>query len=73
MQYEYKISPVTNDGTSNLCGSLTVKLNQAGKQGWELVSIISQNSLGSSSYNILGMLQKHFLVLKRPVKAEVSP
>lgn len=72
MQYEYKTIPVTNDETSNLCEGLTGKLNRVGKQGWELVSVISQNRLGSSSYNILGITQKQFLVLKRAIAAEVS-
>lgn len=72
MQYEYKTLPVTNDETCNLCDGLTAKLNQVGKQGWELVSIISQNGLGSSSYNIFGITQKQFLVLKRAIDAEVS-
>lgn len=73
MQYEYKTLSVTNDEASNLCEGLTAKLNQVGKQGWELVSIISQNSLGSSSYNIFGITQKQFLILKRAIQAEVSP
>lgn len=73
MQYEYKILPVTNDETSNLCESLMAKLDQVGKQEWELVSIISQNGLGSSSYNIFGITQKQFLVLKRAIATEVSP
>lgn len=72
MQYEYKTLPVTNDATSNLYVGLTVKLNQIGKQGWELVSIFSQNSLGISSYNIFGITQKQFLVLKRAIESEVS-
>ena len=73
MQYEYKTLSVTNDEASNLCEGLTAKLNQVGKQGWELVSIISQNGLGSSSYNIFGITQKQFLVLKRAIATEVSP
>lgn len=73
MQYEYKTLPVTNDETGNLCKALTAKLSQAGKQGWELVSILSQNSLGSSPYSILGITQKQFLILKRVIETEVSP
>lgn len=72
MQYEYKTLSVTNDEASNLCEGLTAKLNQVGKQGWELVSIISQNGLGSSAYNIFGITQKQFLILKRAIEAEVA-
>lgn len=72
MQYEYKTLPISNDEISNLCEGLMAKLNQVGKQGWELISIISQNGLGSSSYNIFGITQKQFLVLKRAIVAEVS-
>lgn len=73
MQYEYKILPVTNDEVSKFCEGLTDKLNQVGKERWELVSIISKNSLGSSSYNIFGITQKQFLVLKREIALEASP
>lgn len=72
MQYEYKTLPVMNDESSNLCEVLTDKLNQVGKQGWEFVSVISQNSFGSSSYNIFGIIPKQFLVLKREIAGEVS-
>lgn len=72
MQYEYKSVPVSNNETNNSCDALTAKLNQMGKHGWELVSIFSQNSLGSSSYNIFGFTQKQFLVLKREIATEVS-
>lgn len=72
MQYEYKTLSVTNDEVSNLCEGLTAKLNQVGKSGWELASVISQSGLGSSSYNIFGITQKQFLVLKRTIAAEVS-
>ena len=67
MQYEYKTILVTGDEISSLCEGFTAKLNQIGKQGWELVSIISQTGLGSSSYNVLGITQKQFLVLKRAI------
>lgn len=40
MQYEYKTLFVTDDEMSSTCDGLTAKLNQMGKQGWELVSII---------------------------------
>lgn len=73
MQYEYKTLPISNDEIGSSCDGLAGKLNQMGKYGWELVSIISQNGLGSSSYNILGITQKQFLVLKRSIPEEVIP
>lgn len=52
---------------------VTVKLNEFGSNGWELVSILSQHSLGSSPHNLLGITQKRFLVLKKLVAQEVAP
>lgn len=72
MQYEYKTLPVTSDEIYPMGEGLTKKLNQIGKQGWELVSILSQNGVGSSSYNIFGITQKQFLLLKRAITAEKS-
>lgn len=64
MQYEYKTVAITNDEIGD---GLTVKLNKMGIQGWELISILSKNGLGSSSYNILGITQKQFLIMKRMI------
>lgn len=64
MQYEYKTVAITNDEIGD---GLTAKLNKMGMQGWELISILSKNSLGSSSYNILGITQKQFLIMKRMI------
>lgn len=64
MQYEYKIVAITNDEIGD---GLTTKLNKMGMQGWELISILSKNGLGSSSYNILGITQKQFLIMKRMI------
>lgn len=64
MQYEYKKVAITNDEIGD---GLTAKLNKMGMQGWELISILSKNGLGSSSYNILGITQKQFLIMKRMI------
>lgn len=64
MQYEYKTVTITNDEIGD---GLTIKLNKMGMQGWELISILSKNGLGSSSYNILGITQKQFLIMKRMI------
>lgn len=64
MQYEYKTVTITNDEIGD---GLTTKLNKMGMQGWELISILSKNGLGSSSYNILGITQKQFLIMKRMI------
>lgn len=72
MQYEYKTFPITPEETCNLCEGLTAKLNHVGKQGWELVTVFSQNALGSTPYNILGLTQKQFFVVKRAIKTGSS-
>lgn len=64
MQYEYKTVTITNDEIGD---GLTTKLNKMGMQGWELISILTKNGLGSSSYNILGITQKQFLIMKRMI------
>lgn len=72
MYYEYKTLPLQGDELDNSCEGLIAKLNEIGKSGWELISILSQNGLGSSPHNIFGITQKQFLVLKRPVVQEVK-
>lgn len=64
MQYEYKTIAITND---EICDGLTARLNQMGMQGWELISILSKNGLGNTSYNILGITQKQFMIMKRAI------
>lgn len=64
MQYEYKTVTITNDEIGD---GLTIKLNKMGMQGWELISILTKSGLGSSSYNILGITQKQFLIMKRMI------
>lgn len=72
MYYEYKTLPLYGDELDNSCEGLIDKLNEIGKSGWELISILSQNGLGSSPHNIFGITQRQFLVLKRPVAQEVK-
>lgn len=72
MYYEYKTLPLHGDELDNSCEGLIDKLNEIGKSGWELISILSQNGLGSSPHNIFGITQRQFLVLKRPVAQEVK-
>lgn len=67
MQYEYRAMSIGSDEIDNSCQGLMGKLNEAGNSGWELVSIFSLQSIGSSPYNLLGMRQRQFLVLKRPL------
>lgn len=72
MQYEYKTMSIGSNEIDNSCQGLMGRLNEAGKSGWELVSILSHQSIGSSPYNLLGMRQKQFLVLKRPLTQKSS-
>lgn len=67
MQFEYKTLPLHGGELDNSGERLTAKLNEIGKSGWELVCVLSQNGLGSSQYNVFGITQKQFLVLKRPI------
>lgn len=73
IRYKYKTVPITGEVLDNQCEVLTVKLNEFGSNGWELVSILSQHSLGSTPYNLLGITQKRFLVLKKLVAQEAFP
>lgn len=72
MQFEYKTLPLHGGELDDSGEGLTAKLNEIGKSGWELVSVLSHNGLGSSPYNVFGITQKQFLVLKRPVAQGVS-
>lgn len=72
MSYEYKILPLYGSGLEDSCERLTAKLNEIGKGDWELVTILSQNRLGSSPYNIFGITQRQFFVFKRPFIREGS-
>lgn len=70
MQFEYKTLPLHGGELDNSGDGLTVKLNEIGKSGWELVSVLTQNGLGSSPHNVFGITQKQFLVLKRAIVQE---
>lgn len=72
MQFEYKTLLLHGGELDDSGEGLTAKLNEIGKSGWELVSVLSQNGLGSSLYNVFGITQKQFLVLKRPIAQGAS-
>lgn len=72
MRYEYKTLTITNDKLENSCKGLMAMLNHMASSGWELVSILSNHSLGSSQYNLFGIIQKQFLILKRPTVQKTS-
>lgn len=72
MYYEYKALPLHGNELENTCKGLTAVLNEMNKSGWEFVSILSHNGLGSSSLNIFGITQKQLLIFKRPLSQEAA-
>ena len=73
-QFEYVMVALSSKDMENIEHCFTDKLNNFGKEGWELVSVITKPCLGGSQYNLLGITQKNIFVLKREiVKSEVSP
>lgn len=67
-QYEYMTAALNGKDMDDSDGLFAVKLNKHGKNGWELVSVISQPCLGSSQYNLLGISQKNTLIFKRQLE-----
>lgn len=64
-QFEYKTIVLNSKDMDDTNEHLTDKLNKYGKNGWELVSFVTQPSLGSSKYNLVGITQKNILIFKR--------
>lgn len=64
MKYEYMTIALSKHESDD-SGVLAAKLNGYGKNGWELVSVVSQPCLGSVPYSLIGISQKNTLILKR--------
>lgn len=65
MSYEYKVLSMNNDSPTNLENQIEKNLNQMGDLGWEVVTILNQQGVGKSRYNLLGVTTQFYLVLKR--------
>lgn len=65
VQYEYETILLNSRDVDEAGNSLTGKLNAYGKDGWELVSSLTQPCLGSSQYSLIGISQKYILIFKR--------
>ncbi len=64
--YEYKtITFETGQSISDFSSSMENELNNLGKDGWELVSLISNPHLGSTKYALVGISINILAVLKR--------
>ena len=50
--------------------SLADKLNIYGKDGWELVSALTQPCSSSSQYSLIGITQKYILIFKQRLEQE---
>ena len=66
MQYHYKIINVSMDEFGNR-NYLEDKLNELSQKGWELVTAVNQQGIGSTPYNILGIMSKCDFIFKKPV------
>lgn len=71
-QYEYQTVVVNNGNLKEANSGLTSMLNSYGKYGWELVSSLTQPSLGSTQYSVLGISQKYTFIFKRQLESRVT-
>ena len=65
-KFEYRTVILKGTDMTDSNHDLSERVNEYGKDGWELVSIVSQTGLGSSPYNLVGISQKNILIFKRP-------
>ena len=64
-EFEYKTMSIDSKETEHSDKSLTEKLNNYGKDGWELVTCFAYPYIGSSQYSLIGIAQKATLIFKR--------
>ena len=70
MQFKYKTLLMSSKDVDDISVSLADKLNVYGKDGWELVSALTQPCLGSSQYSLIGITQKYILIFKQQLEHE---
>ena len=64
-EFEYKTISIDSKEIEHSEKPLSDKLNNYGKDGWELVACFAYPSIGSSQYSLIGIAQKAVLILKR--------
>lgn len=69
-KFEYKIMSVDSKETDKHDSLLADRLNQYGKDGWELATSIACPCIGSSQYSLIGLAQKTTLIFKRRLLSE---
>ena len=63
-KFEYKIMFVDSKETDKPDSLLTDRLNQYGKDGWELAASFACPCIGSSQYSLIGLAQKTTFIFK---------
>ena len=69
-EFEYKTMSVDSKETDKLDSLLADRLNQYGKDGWELAASFACRYLGSSQYSLIGLAQKTTFIFKRRLFSE---
>lgn len=69
-KFEYKTMSVDSKETDKPDSLLTDRLNQYGKDGWELAASFACPCIGSSQYSLIGLAQKTSFIFKRRLLSE---
>ena len=69
-KFEYKIMFVDSKETDKPDSLLADRLNQYGKDGWELAASFACPYIGSSQYSLIGLAQKTTFIFKRRLFSE---
>ena len=69
-KFEYKTMSVDSKETDKPDSLLTDRLNQYGKDGWELAASFACPCIGSSQYSLIGLAQKTTFIFKRRLLSE---
>ena len=64
-KFEYKIMFVDSKESDKPDSLRTDRLNQYGKDGWELAASFACPCIGSSQYSLIGLAQKTTFIFKR--------